>query len=218
VCVWNSSALSEGESRKTTTATIARMHSLSDLLQLFCVQMVVVEDLLWRTRINTGLRFERPRGPGLDNSSAKRGDAIRRGPRQPLELHEPPLSRNLESVYLLATIPWDLTADENAANMQAQSAQPPFMDAVLAFWIASMASVCTNVKIHESRTNKEGTTPRRQGRLLFERWAPSRYRTAPSRCPLANDRFWYWYMIFSLPRFIHTQFTQYQKSPIASQN
>ena len=140
---------------------------------------------------------------------------------QPLELHLSPL---LSVEKLGIAVPAchqgheDLTADENAANMQAQSAQPPFMDAVLAFWIASMASVCTNVKIHESRTNKEGTTPRRQGRLLFERWAPSRYRTAPSRCPLANDRFWYWYMIFSLPRFIHTQFTQYQKSPIASQN
>jgi hypothetical protein len=42
------------------------------------------------------------------------------------------------------------------------------MDAVLAFWIASMASVCTNVKIHESRTNKEGTLPVARGDFFLK--------------------------------------------------
>jgi hypothetical protein len=46
------------------------------------------------------------------------------GPRQPLELLEPPLLRTWNR-YCTCLPPWDLTADENAANMQARSAQPP---------------------------------------------------------------------------------------------
>jgi hypothetical protein len=49
------------------------------------------------------------------------------------------------------------------------------------------------------RIKQDTTLP---GGDFFERWAPPKYRTAPSWCPLAKDLFLSWYMITSRPRGI----------------
>lgn len=85
--------------------------------------------------------------------------------------------------------------------MQGQEAQPPHFFEVL--------DVFDGVRLHcngrdayqlwVQRIKEEH--PQRREATSFERWTPSKYRTAPHRCPLARDFLWsWWYMINLHPR------------------
>jgi hypothetical protein len=97
---------------------------------------------------------------------------------------------------------------ESPAKIQGRQAQPrcstsPFI-ASMAFgrvsldWVRHERSCWVGPEgVTCSRRIKKDTTLLPEATSLKE-WAPPKYCTAPSRCPLAKDLFWYWYMI-SLP-------------------